>query len=82
LDEATKRVRDDMPAGKAHDDGMVPVKELEPRLSWDKDVRALQAVGNVPASWLPARLRMVRCDSEDQAARREPLNELPDSCTV
>lgn len=33
LEEATRRVREAMPAGSAQDVGMVPVRALEPRLS-------------------------------------------------
>lgn len=82
LEEAMRRVRDDMPTPEAQVDGRVPVKELEPRFSWDKEDRALQAVGNVPANWLLATFRRVRCDSEDQEAGRDPLKELPGSWTV
>ncbi len=73
---------EDIPNGRAQDEGMVPESTLEPRLSWDKEERELQAVGNVPVIWLLAMLRVVRRVKVDQAARREPLKELPGSWIV
>ena len=82
LEEAMRRVRDVMPPPEAQVDGMVPVKELEPRFSWAREERALQAAGKVAANWLLPRFKRVSCDSADQEAGSDPLKELPGSWTV
>ena len=55
LDDATKRDKLTMPTGQLT--GMVPVRALEPRISWFRAPKVLQADGRVPVRWL---LEMVR----------------------
>lgn len=79
LEEATKRVRLTMPTGQVA--GMVPVRALDPRLSWVRAPRALQAEGRVPVRWLLAMVRKVRRERADQEEGRDPTKELPASAT-